>query len=101
MTTATTVLNLKRGRNQAQSDDRIDQRRISNIPWILNVKQSLQVLRRNNWLKASVIKKKQQLSTQNLVDHVDKEAEIFDAIDHSNEEPINVFTIKQNRLCFE
>ena len=97
LTTATTVLNLKRGRNQAQSDDSIDQRRISNIPWILSVKQSLQVLRRNNWLKASVIKKKQQLSTQNLVDHVDREAEIFDAIDHSNEEPIDVFTIKESR----
>ena len=48
-------------------------------------------------MKASVIKIKQQLSTQNLVDHVDREAEIFDAIDHSNEEPINVFTIKECR----
>ena len=48
-------------------------------------------------MKASVIKKKQQLSTQNLVDHVDKEAEIFDAIDHSNEEPIDVFSIKESR----
>ena len=43
------------------------------------------------------MKKKQQLSTQNLVDHVNREAEIFDAIDHSNDEPINVFTIKEQR----
>ena len=35
------------------------------------------------------MEKKQQLSTQNLVDHVNREAEIFDAIDHSNDEPIN------------
>ena len=43
------------------------------------------------------MKKKQQLSTQNLVDHVNREAEIFDAIDHSSDEPINVFTIKEQR----
>ena len=63
----------------------------------LSVKQSLQVLRRINRLKASAMKKKQQLSTQNLVDHVNREAEIFDAVDHSNDEPINVFTIKEQR----
>ena len=39
-------------------------------------------------------KRKQQLSTQNLVDHVNREAEIFDAVDHTVDEPINVFTIK-------
>ena len=43
------------------------------------------------------MKKKQQLSTQNLVDHVDREAEIFDAVDHSSDEPINVLTIKEQR----
>ena len=48
-------------------------------------------------MKASVIKKKQQLSTQNLVDHVNREAEIFDAVDHTSDEPINVFTIKDQR----
>ena len=42
------------------------------------------------------MKKKKQLSTQ-LVDHVNRKAEIFDAIDHSNDEPINVFTIKEQR----
>ena len=39
----------------------------------------------------------QQLSTQNLVDHVNREAEIFDAVDHTVDEPINVFTIKEQR----
>ena len=43
------------------------------------------------------MKKNQQLSTQNFVDHVNREAEIFDAIDHSSDEPINVFTIKEER----
>ena len=42
-------------------------------PQTLNVKQSLQALRRINRLKASAMKKKQQLSTQNLVDHVNRE----------------------------
>ena len=91
-------MNLKRGRDQAQSDDSVNQRRISDIPQIVNVKQSLQVLRRtNNRLKASAIKKKQHLSTQILVDHVNTQAGVFDAIDHSNEEPINVFTIEEQR----
>ena len=94
--TATPVLNLWHGRNQAQLDDSIGQRRISNIPRTLNVKQSLQKFRRINRLKASAIKK-QQLSTQNLVDHVNREAENFDAIDHSNEKSISVFTIKEQR----
>ena len=43
------------------------------------------------------MKRKQQLSTQNLVDHVNREAEIFDAVDHTVDEPINVFTIKEQR----
>ena len=43
------------------------------------------------------MKKKQQLSTQNLVDHVNREAEIFDAVDHTSDEPFNVFTIKEQR----
>ena len=86
------MLNLKRGRNQTQLDNSIEQHKISQNPQTLNVKQSLQVLRRINRLKASAIKKKQQLGTQNLVDHVNREA-----IDHSNDEPINVFTIKEQR----
>ena len=43
------------------------------------------------------MKKRQQLSTQNSVDHVNREAEIFDAVDHSSDERINVFTIKEQR----
>ena len=70
---------------------------MSHIPQTLNVKQSLQVLRRIDRLKASAMKKKQQLSTQNLVDHVNREAEIFDSVDHTSDEPINVFTIKEQR----
>ena len=66
-------------------------------PQTLNVKQSLQALRRINRLKASAMKRKQQLSTQNLVDHVNREAEIFDAVDHTSDEPLNVFTIKEQR----
>ena len=97
LTATTPILNLKRGRNQTQLNDSIEQRKISQNPQSLNVKQSLQALRRINRLKASAMKKKQQLSTQNLVDHVNREAEIFDAIDHSNDEPINVFTIKEQR----
>ena len=97
LTATTPILNLKRGRNQTQLDDSIVQRKISQNPQTLNVKQSLKVLRRINRLKASAMKKKQQLSTQNLVDHVNREAEIFDAIDNSNDEPINVFTIKEQR----
>ena len=91
------ILNLKRGRNQTQLDNSIEQRKLSHNPQTLNVKQSLQALRRINRLKASAMKKKQQLSTQNLVDHVNREAEIFDAVDHSSDEPINVFTIKEQR----
>ena len=53
-------------------------------------------MRRINRLKASAMKKKQQLSTQNLVDHVNREAEIFDAVGNSNDEPINVFTRHSN-----
>ena len=48
--------------------------KVSQNPQTLNFKQSLQVLRRINRLKASAMKKKQQLSTQNLVDHVNREA---------------------------
>ena len=69
---------------------------MSHNPQTLNVKQSLQALRRLNRLKASAMKTKQQLSTQNLVDHVNREAEIFDAVDNSNDEPINVFTRHSN-----
>ena len=97
LTNATPILNLKRGRNQSQLDNSIEQRKLSQNPQTLNVKQSLQVLRRINRLKASAMKKKQQLSTQNLVDHVNREAEIFDAVDHTVDEPINVFTIKEQR----
>ena len=97
LTTTTPSLNLKRGSNQTQLDDSIEQRKVSHNPQTLNFKQSLQALRRINRLKASAMKKKQQLSTQNLVDHVNREAEIFDATDHSNDEPINVFTIKEQR----
>ena len=43
------------------------------------------------------MKKKQQLSTQNLVHPVNREAEIFDAVDHSSDEAINVFTIKEQK----
>ena len=43
------------------------------------------------------MKRKQQLSTQNLVDHINREAEIFDAVDHSNDEAINLFTIKKQK----
>ena len=41
-------MNLKRGRNQTQLDDSIEQRKVSHNPQTLNVKQSLQVLRRIN-----------------------------------------------------
>ena len=93
----TATINLKRGRNQTQLDDSIEQREVSQNSQTLNVKQSLQAIRRINRLKASAMKKKQQLCTQNLVDHVNRETEIFDAVDHSNDEPINVFTIKEQR----
>ena len=94
LTATTPILNLKRGRNQTQLDDSIEQRKILQNPQTLNVKESLQALRRINRLKASAMKKKQQLSTQNLVDHVHREAEIFDAVDHSNDEAIDVFASK-------
>ena len=97
LTTTTPMLNLKRGRNQTQLDDSIEQRKVSQNPQTWNVKQSLKALRRINRFKASAMKKKQQLSTQNLVDHVNREAEIFDAVDHSNDGPIHVFTIKEQR----
>ena len=66
-------------------------------PETLNVKQSLQALRRINRLISSAMKKKQQLSTQNLIDHVNREAEIFGAVDNTSDEPINLFTIKEQR----
>ena len=40
------------------------------------------------------MKKKQQLSTQNLVDHVNREAEFFDAVDQTSDEPINVLQLR-------
>ena len=97
LTTTTLILKLKRGRNQTQLDDSIEQLKVSQNPQTLNVKQSLQALHRIDRLKASAIKKEQQLSTQNFVDHVNREAEIFDAVDHSSDERINMFTIKEQR----
>ena len=47
LNTTTPILNLECGRNQTQLDDSIEQRKISQIPQTLNVKQSLQVLRRS------------------------------------------------------
>ena len=72
---------------------------MSHNPQTLNVKQYLQALCRINRLKEFTMKKKQQLSTQNIVDHVNREAEIFDAVDYTSDEAINVFTIKEQRHC--
>ena len=45
------------------------------------------------------MKKKQQLSTQNLVDHVNREAEIFDALDNTSDEPIMYLQLKNKDIA--